>query len=176
MNKDLIMIIDVQEKLFPHIQDNEKLKENLFILVKGANLLNIDMIYTEQLPDKIGKTIPELDSELKDVPKFEKSAFSCMIDKNISKYINNQNYNKILLAGIETHICIYQTAFDLLKLNYDVEIMVDAVSSRNKINHENGIGRMNFDGAKLSTIEMMLFMKQKIAEGSNFKSLIRIVK
>ena len=176
MKKELILIVDAQEKLFSHIQDNEKLKNSLLKLVKGGILLDIDIIYTEQLPEKIGKTIPELNIELEGIQKFEKSTFSCMMNKNISKYINNQKYNKVFLAGIETHICIYQTAFDLLKLNYDVEIIVDAVSSRNKLNHKNGIGRMSVDGAKLSTVEMMLFMNQKKAEGPKFKNLIEIIK
>ncbi len=88
----------------------------------------------------------------------------------------NKKYNHFLLCGIETHVCVYQTAKDLLYLGHDVELIIDAVSSRTELNRTIGIEKTASLGGKVTTVEMLLFEKQEIALGDNFRKLIKIVK
>ena len=111
--KNLFVIIDVQ-KTCPVNDDRDNLFKNLHILVKGIKLLNIPIIWMEQLPDKIGSTIPEIKDVLIQQQPIIKDVFSCFKSKEFEQQLNNIDPNNIILAGIESHICVYQTAMDLL--------------------------------------------------------------
>ena len=174
--KTAIVLIDVQGKLAEIMHESDKLIKNIKMLIKGANLLEIPRIWTEQLPDKLGKTTKNISDLLSNQKPIIKSEFSCVKNDDFLYLLGKKNYNHFLLCGIETHVCVYQTAKDLLKLGHDVEIIADAVSSRTELNRNIGIEKMVSLGAKLTNVEMLLFEKQEIAVGEKFRELIKIIK
>jgi len=174
--KTAIVLIDVQGKLAEIMFKSVGLLNNLEKLIKGANLLEIPIIWTEQLPNKLGNTTPRISKLLEAQNPIIKSEFSCHKNATFFEFITRKKFNRFLLCGIETHICVYQTAKDLLKEGHKVEIIGDATSSRTEQNKQIGIAQMTSLGAKLTSVEMLLFEKQKIALGSKFKDLIEIIK
>lgn len=174
--KTAIVLIDIQGRLAEIMYESEQLFNNVEILIKGAKLLNIPIIWTEQLPGKLGSTTQRLSQLLSDQKPIIKSEFSCVRNDDFLNYIKKEEYNHFLVCGIETHVCVYQTVKDLLELGHDVELIADAVSSRTIQNKEIGVEKMRSLGAKLTSIEMLLFEKQEIALGDTFKELIKIIK
>ena len=174
--KTAIVLIDVQGKLAEIMYDNDELLKNLEILIKGAQLLDIPIIWTEQLPDKLGATTKQISNLLPHQKPIIKSEFSCVKNNEFSDLLKENGYNHFLLCGIETHVCVYQTAKDLLGLGHEVEIITDAVSSRTELNRNIGIEKITSLGGKVTTVEMLLFEKQEIAVGDKFRELIKIIK
>ncbi len=171
-----IVIIDVQGNLAQTMVNKIDLFRNLNILVKGAKILDIPVIWMEQLPDKLGSTIPEIRKVLSHQKPIIKNVFSCVQNDEFLSRIKELNIDHFYLAGIETHVCVYQTALDLLKLDYSVDIIVDAVSSRNALNKNIGLERINTAGGQNTTVETLLFEHQKIAEGEQFRKIIQLIK
>lgn len=172
----VLVIIDVQGKLAQIMHDRDTLFNNLHILVSGVKLLNIPIIWMEQVPDKLGSTIPEIKDVLIDQKPIIKDVFSCMKNEEFNNQIKRINPNDIILAGIESHICVYQTAMDLLEKKYNVHIVADAISSRISENKELGIERMLLEGAIKTSVEMLLFEIQGEAKGDRFRQISRLVK
>ena len=171
-----LVLIDVQGKLAQIMYDRDNLFKNLHILVSGMKLLNIPIIWMEQVPDKLGPTIPEIKDVLIDQKPISKDVFSCVKNKEFNNTINKLNPKDIILAGIESHICVYQTAMDLLEKNHNVHIVRDAISSRISKNKELGIDRMLLEGAIQTSVEMLLFEIQGEAKGERFKQISKLVK
>lgn len=176
MKDPLLVIIDVQEKLFPVIHRKDELEKQLSILVQGFQLLGKPIIYTEQTPDKLGPTLKSISKFLVDHSCIEKDTFSCMGNDMFRLTLNEIEFDTIILAGIETHICVYQTATDLIDYGYKVETVTNAVSSRFDINNKVGLERVHDAGSKLTTVELILFYLQKQAVGNRFRKLIQLVK
>ena len=174
--KTVIVLIDVQGKLAEIVHNSAKIIKNLEILIQGAKLLEIPIVWTEQLPDKLGATTNRLSELMLDQKPIIKSEFSCARNKEFLDHIESIGYNNFLICGIETHVCVYQTAKDLLKNGYGVELIADAVSSRTELNKNIGIEKMVSLGAKLTNVEMLLFEEQEVAVGENFKKLIKLIK
>ena len=174
--RKILTLIDVQEKLVPLMNNNTQLVENLVILLKGAQLLDIPIIWMEQLPDKLGPTVPEIKNIMNDQTPIIKNVFSCVNSDAYISVLNNYDPDEVILCGIETHVCVYQTAMDLLSIGKDVQVVADAVTSRKKLNHDIGLQRISEKGGLLTTYELLLFEEQKIAEGDRFKSLIQLIK
>ena len=172
----VLVIIDVQGKLAQIMHDRDTLFKNLHILVSGVKLLNIPIIWMEQVPDKLGSTIPEIKDVLIDQKPIIKDVFSCMKNEEFNNQIKRINPNDIILAGIESHICVYQTAKDLLEKKYNVHIVADAISSRISENKELGIERMILEGAMQTSVEMLLFEIQGEAKGDRFRQISKLVK
>lgn len=172
----VLVIIDVQGKLAQIMHDRDALFKNLHILVSGVKLLNIPIIWMEQVPDKLGSTIPEIKDVLIDQKPIIKDVFSCMKNEEFNNQIKRINPNDIILAGIESHVCVYQTAMDLLEKKYNVHIVADAISSRISENKELGIERMILEGAMQTSVEMLLFEIQGEAKGDRFRQISKLVK
>ena len=174
--KTAIVLIDIQGKLAEIMHESDQLFNNVETLIKGAKLLNIPIIWTEQLPDKLGSTNDRLKALLADNNPIIKSEFSCVKNSGFRTFIEQEEYNHFLICGIETHVCVYQTTKDLLDLGYNVELIADAVSSRTRLNKDIGIEKMVSLGAQLTNVEMLLFEEQEIAVGDTFRELIKIIK
>ncbi len=173
-NHTVLVVIDVQGKLAKIVQDSENFIRNLKILINGAHLLGISILWTEQTPDKLGPTIPDISKLLKGEPII-KNMFSCARDEVFMKKLEALKPHHILLAGIETHVCVLQTAKDLLE-NYDVAVVADAVSSRTEFNKQIGLDGILLAGGSQTSVESILFELQEIAEGETFRQLIKLVK
>ena len=176
MIKPCLVVIDVQEKLYPVIHKREKLIKNIEKLIKGFKLFNLPIILTEQVPENLGPTINSINN-LIEIKPIVKNSFSCVSSSQFMERIDSlKDCDGIVLAGIESHICIYQTERDLIKRDYHVEVAADAIASREKNNHILSIDRMRQNGGLMTSVEMLLFDIQKYVDSSTFKKLIRLVK
>tara|TARA_B100000214_G_scaffold373740_1_gene354735 strand:- start:1138 stop:1671 length:534 start_codon:yes stop_codon:yes gene_type:complete len=177
MRNPYLVIIDVQEKLFPAMHGKDDFLKNISLLIKGFKLFNLPIILTEQVPEKLGSTINPVLELLGDVEPIKKSSFSCASDTGFMIRTNSLTSNDgVVLAGIETHVCVYQTERDLIHRGQHVEVVTDAVTSRNKNNHSIALDRIRNNGGFLTTAEMLLFSLQQSAGDDRFKELARIIK
>ena len=176
IEKSCLVIVDVQGKLAELMDDKEAVFANIEILIKTAKTLDIPIIRCEQNPAALGRTIPQLDRLLTENRPIEKFSFSCLGDENFTDQLKAAGRKQIILCGIEAHVCIYQTAIDLLDKDYEVCVIADAVSSRTAANKQIAINRLDFEGAAISSTEMILFELLKTAKHPKFKELAKIVK
>jgi nicotinamidase-related amidase len=170
-----LIIIDVQGNLAEQMHDKTSLFKHTAMLINGASLLSLPIIWVEQLPEKLGGTHADIAKHLAG-KAFAKSSFSALGSAEIKQAIELADKTDWIVSGIEAHICVYQTARDLMAMNLKVHIATDAVSSRTKENKALGIDAMQAAGAKLTGTEMALFELQQKAEGDTFKKLIKLVK
>lgn len=172
----LLLLVDVQEKLARRMVEKEMLFENLQKIIRGAQVLEIPILWMEQNPQGLGPTIPEIAGLLQDSRPFTKISFSCCGCKDFMQTLGKLRRTQILIAGIEAHVCVYQTARDLRNWGYDIQVLTDAVSSRTAANREVGIEKMKEAGASMTSVETALFELLKVAEGPKFKEILKIVK
>jgi nicotinamidase-related amidase len=178
LKEDTVAItVDIQSKLFPSIYDNEKIERNCIKLINGLKIFEIPLIVTEQYVKGLGETIPSIKDALKeDYNPIEKMAFSCCQSKDIMKFIKDFNKTHVILFGIETHVCVMQTALDLLGLGITPVIVEDCVSSRNPNDKKMAIKRLRQDGAIITTLESLLFEICQESGTDEFKQLLKVVK
>ncbi len=178
LNKDntSLVLVDVQGKLAALMHNKEEFFSNAIKIIKGAKVLDIPIIWNEQLPDKLGPTIPEIKELLTGMSPLEKKTFSCCGNDGFSSALESTGRKQVLLIGMETHVCVYQTAVDLVSRGYDTYLVADAVSSRTQKNIELGVEAIKNAGAKITSVEMALFEMLQVAEGEKFKEIIKIVK
>lgn len=172
----VLIVVDVQGKLASLMYDKQTLFENIKKCIKGAKVLEIPILWVEQNPNGLGKTIPEIANLLGNREPIVKMSFSSYKNKDFKEALKNLNRKQVLIVGIETHVCVYQTAVDLVNADFEVSIVADAVSSRKQEDKQIGIQKMKDEGAKLTSTEMALFELQEVGEGSRFKQIIKIVK
>ncbi|ACF14018.1 isochorismatase hydrolase [Chloroherpeton thalassium ATCC 35110] len=176
LDNTALVVIDVQGKLAELMHQKESLFENLARLIQGAQILEMPIILTEQYPKGLGRTIDALSSLMPAVTPVEKITFSCCANPDFSEVLRGLHRKQLLVCGIETHICVYQTTMDLLTAGYEVHIVSDAVSSRSAHNKQLGLERMKSAGAVLTGTEMALFELLHIAQGEKFKQISKLVK
>jgi nicotinamidase-related amidase len=169
-----LLVIDVQEKLLPKIHEPERLVRNIAFLLDACKLLNVPAWVTEQYPKGLGPTVPELVKRLP-TERPEKVAFSsCAISSMVEGFHRGGRPN-VLVAGMETHVCVMQTVLDLLALGFRVFVAVDAVGCRYPIDHDTALRRMEQVGAIPVTSEMAVFELTGAAGTPVFKEISRLV-
>ena len=171
-----LVVVDVQGKLAQLMYDKDVLFKNIQTLIKAAKILDIPVVWCQQCPKALGPTVPEISEFLVDIKPINKTAFSCCGDEQFNIRLNELSRKQVLLCGIETHVCIYQTAVDLLGKGFPVDVIANAVSSRTKENRKVALKRMSAEGVKISSVEMALFELLKTAEHPNFKEIARLIK
>lgn len=171
-----LVIVDVQGKLATLMYEKEIFFGNMVTVIEGAKTLEIPILWNEQLPDKLGPTIPEIKAILADKSPLVKKTFSCCGNPDFVSALEKTGRKQVLLTGMETHVCVYQTAVDLIEAGYEVYLVADCVSSRTAENREVGIQAIRDLGAKISCIEMAFFEMLGVAEGDKFKKIIKIIK
>lgn len=176
MDDAALVIVDVQGKLATLMHEKERFFSNIVTITRGAWELGLPILWNEQLPDKLGPTIPELKEVLPGMEPMVKNTFSCWGNGEFVKKLKATGCHQVILTGMETHVCVYQTAADLLANGYEVYLVGDAVSSRSAENKQIGIEAIRDLGAKLTSVEMCLFEMLQVAEGEKFKKIIKIVK
>ena len=176
VDNTVLVVVDIQEKLTRVMSDKEALVENAVKLVRGANVLGVPVICTEQNPKGLGPTIPELRDLMSDVTPVSKFSFSCCGEKTFMTELDKHDREFVLACGIESHVCLYQTVADLIDLGYEVDVVSDVVSSRTPENRRIGLDKCKEYGAWMSGVEMALFELLQVAEGEKFKEIIKIVK
>ncbi len=172
----VLLVVDIQEKLFRAMHDQDSLLAASEKMIKGANVLEIPIIWTEQNPNGLGPTLPNFVSLLKPELRVSKMSFSCCGEPAFIRLLNSLERGQVLLMGIESHVCVYQTGMDLLQMDREVQVITDCVSSRTLENRLIGIEKLKMSGAKISSAEMSLFEMLKAAEGPKFKEMLKVVK
>jgi len=170
------LIIDIQEKLFPHVNDHDKLLLNVKKLIAGLEALDIPVVTTQQYTKGLGPTLSEISSCFKNFRFHEKLSFSCCDDEEFMKALKPLNKEYIIICGIETHVCVLQTAIDLIEEDYTPVIVEDCVGSRNENDKKIAIERMRQEGAIIVTYESILFELCRFAGNDQFKLISKIVK
>jgi nicotinamidase-related amidase len=171
-----LVIVDVQERLWPVISDKERVAEKCATLLQGAALLRVPAIVTEQYPKGLGPTIPTVAEHLGDAAVIEKTAFSCWGEEAFRTKLQETGRREIILAGMETHVCVLQTVLDLLAAGRSVHLVADAVGSRNLRDYEVALRRMEQAGALPATTEMVLFQLLRDARAPEFKAVQKLIK
>lgn len=171
----VLVVVDVQGKLAQIVDESEFVINSIVKVVKGANVLEVPILWLEQYPKGLGPTMQVIANEIKGEP-IEKITFSAYETEEFRQQLEALGRKKVLIAGIETHICVYQTAAQLLAAGYEVEVLADCVSSRTNGNREVGLQKMLQLGAKITSVEMALFEMQQNAKGEQFKAISSIIK
>tara|TARA_Y100001968_G_scaffold217938_1_gene200581 strand:+ start:61036 stop:61599 length:564 start_codon:yes stop_codon:yes gene_type:complete len=171
----LLLIIDVQEKLIKAILNKDHIIFNIKKLIEVTRILNMDILFSEQNPEKLGNTLNELSNEYQD-KIFSKKKFSCANFHKLNEVLESHPIKNILLCGIETHVCIQQTALELKSKGYNIFICVDAVGSRNPIDHNIALKRLEYSGAILSTTESSIFELCGTSDREEFRLISSVIK
>ncbi len=172
----VLLVVDIQGKLAQIMYERDALLTNVKKMIRGAQVLGVPIIWVEQNPQGLGPTVPEIRELLVGLSPLDKFSFSCCGEKSFLERLESLGRRQVLLAGIEAHVCIYQTAMDLLAAGYEVQIVADAVSSRTRENREIALTKMRDLGAVMTSTECALFELLRVAKGPKFKEILQIVK
>jgi len=173
-----LVVVDIQEKLLPPIFNKEMLVKNSQLLIRLAKILSIPLMATTQYSKGLGSTVPEIAALLEDVPAIDKLEFGCFgsgVFRSRLKSLPGKR-NTVLLCGMETHICVMQTALGALNEGYLVHVASDAVGSRAEWNWQVGLERMKAAGAVISSTEMMMYELLRCSGTPQFKELLPYLK
>lgn len=176
IENSLVLIIDIQEKLLNAAFNKEQILKNSSIIVSAANILDITILATEQYPKGLGNTVSDINKNIKKENIYEKSSFSALDNDELKNRLAGLNKNQIILFGIETHICVNQTAQALIKQGYNVYMISNASGSRFESEHLAGINRIEKCGGNILTTEIALFELLKTAAHPNFKAVQNLIK
>ena len=172
----LLIAIDIQERLLPAIHDGARVQRNADILLQAANILQIPALLTEQYPKGLGGTVPQIRAAAGDSPVLEKMHFSAWRDDDIRAHIERLRRPSVVLAGIEAHVCVLQTALDMTEAGCRVTVVADAISSRHPDSARVARDRMAAASITIATTEMCLFEWLGTASHPAFKTLSGLIK
>ena len=177
-DKTALIVVDIQEKLLPPIFQKDQLVRNAQLLIRLASILNMPAIVTTQYAKGLGNTVPEVSSLLPEVRAIDKVMFSCFGSDVFCSMLKRLpgNRNTVLLCGMESHICVMQTALGALREGYLVHVATDAVSSRSEWNWKMGLERMRAAGAILSSTEMAIYELLRSSGAPEFKEMLKHLK
>ena len=177
-NDCALVVIDIQEKLLPPIDNKDELVRNSQLLIRLANLLKIPTFVTTQYAKGLGGTVPEIASLLDGTGAHDKLEFSCFGSEPFCADMKSlpSNRNTVLLCGMEAHICVMQTALAALNRGYLVHVPADAIGSRTEANRKIGIRRMEAAGAVISSTEMMMYELMRASGTPVFKEMLKHLK
>lgn len=175
--KDIVtVIIDIQQKLFPVIDNRDMLLVQTKKLIEGSVLFEIPLITTFQYIKGLGEETKELKESLRNATRIEKITFSCMDDEVFRKALERTGRGTVLIAGIESHICVQQTVLDLLEYGYLPVVVCDCIGSRNPYDKQIALLRMQEAGAVITTCEAILYEICQRADHQAFKALLKLIK
>ena len=175
-NESLLLIIDVQERLVNALNKNVIVSKTE-TLTKAAKILEIPIIATQQYPKGLGLIVESVKQHFApDTPIIDKTSFSAVKEEGFMQVLKSFNKKQIVICGIETHVCVHQTAADLIENGFEVYVVKDACASRNKYEFKQGIECMCSNGAKISCLEIVLFEWLKDAKHSHFREIQKLIK
>ncbi|MCS6886252.1 MAG: hydrolase [Acidobacteriota bacterium] len=172
--RTILLVIDLQARLLEVMHAKDELVKNVNKLIAGAKVLGLPLLVSEQYPRGLGHTYQEI--QLPDGTEvFEKLCFSCFLSEQMNERIRQLQPRSLILAGIESHICVFKTALDAISQGYEVHIAADAVSSRKPYDKEIALQRLRLVGAYIATVEMLLFQLIDAAGNDEFRALSKII-
>jgi len=170
------LIIDIQEKLHPHIYKHDIISRNVITLIQGLKILNVPVILTQQYTKGLGDTVPDIKQAMGDFTPIEKNSFSCCDEPAFMETLNRLGKKYIIIGGTEAHVCILQTTIDLIEKSYIPVVVENCISSRKNRDKKTAVDRMRQEGAIITTYESVLFELTRYAGTSQFKEISRLVK
>lgn len=174
--QSILVIVDVQARLAPHVLGAEGLERRCIALVKGAQVLGVPVLATEHCAEAIGATLPSIAGLLAPAQVIGKRHFSAMDEAALPRALGESGRRQVLVAGMEAHVCVMQTALGILAAGYDTRIVVDAVGSRREADSAAAIARMLAAGAGQVSTEMLLFEWLANADHPGFRKILALVK
>jgi nicotinamidase-related amidase len=170
------LVIDVQEKLFRVIDGGDRMLERILILLEGLKMLGIPVLLTEQYPKGLGKTVAPVGKVLGNSRPVEKMVFSCCDEPEFQNRLKATSRKTVIICGIEAHVCVLQTVADLRQEGYLPVVIADGTGSRNPVDKQVALERMQAEGALISTMESILFELVRKAGTDLFRAISRLVK
>ena len=175
-DKTIAFVIDFQERIFPAIHEHEKLTKNVPLLIDGLKALEIPLLVTEQYVKGLGPTIPEIATTLDGIDRIEKASFSCCDEPRFMMELASSGKEFVIIAGIESHVCVLQTVIDLQQNGYHPVVVEDCISSRKPNDKLMALERMRREGVIITTYEAILFELLRYSGGDTFKTISKLVK
>ena len=174
--RSALLVVDVQERLWAVMRERQLLAERIGIAIRGCRLLQVPVFLTEQYPRGLGPTIAPIREALEDLQPLVKMTFSCCGLTELPQALKQKGIEQVILAGIEAHVCVLQTALDLIAGGFQVHLLADAVTSRHPVDEEIALRRLSRQGVVLSTVETALFELMTTAEAPEFKEISKLIK
>ena len=173
----VLVVVDVQPTFLDPVWEKSRVLERSKFLIECANLLEVPIIATEQYPDRMGRTDPKLLAALDNRQStIAKMSFSCWGEREFVRALERHKRAQVVMVGIETHICVTQSAHDLMDEDIDVIVCADAVSARSEMMHDTGLRRMADEGAAIAHTESVVYEWMQTAEHPAFKEVLKLVK
>ncbi len=172
----VLLVVDVQTKLLPTIHAADALASRCQLAIKAATGLGIPVVFTEQVPEKLGPTVPAIRACAPDAPAFAKTAFSGLSDGVVTKQLRALDCEHVLICGLETPVCVYQTALNALAEDFQVTVLTDAVGARRPADAEACLRSLSAAGVHLLPVETVLYALLHDAGHPFFKTLTQLVK
>ncbi len=170
------LVIDIQEKLFPHMDQKNEMLRKCLTLMQGLQLLGVPVLVTEQYPKGLGSTVDEVKSKVVTFNPIGKISFSCCGEPAFTDSLDKLGRRWIVICGIEAHVCVLQTVIDLVESGYNPVVLADCISSRNPMDMRWAIERMRLEGAIISTSESILLELTRVAGSDEFRAISRLIK
>lgn len=171
-----LLIVDIQEKIATVMLHRQRVIDNTLKLIRACQILDVPVFITEQYPQGLGATEPAIKEALQGVTPPTKLTFSCCRVHGLMDQFREKDVEQIIIVGIETHVCVQQTALDLLSQDFQVHVLKDCVSSRREVDFETALQRMQAAGVIISTMEAALFELLEQAGTPEFKEVAKLVK
>ena len=171
-----LLVVDIQEKILAVMENPKQVVENAVKLIKGFQILERPIYVTEQYPEGLGSTVDPVKKALGEYEAMEKLTFSCCGIDDFSHTIRSQKIDQLVVCGIEAHVCVWQTAMDLLADRFHVSVVRDATSSRKAEDGKSALAQMESQGVHVTTTEMVLFELLRKAGTDHFKKISKLIK
>lgn len=171
-----LLVVDVQEKLMQVMGRKERVIDNIIKLLQLSKLFTLPVIITEQYPKWLGSTLPDIIEHLPSYEPITKLHFNCCDVEAFNKRLNSEGLRNIIVTGVESHICIFQTCVSILEKGYQVHVPQDAVDSRTEENWRVGLELMKKAGALITSTETLIYQILKKAGTNEFKKMLKIIK
>jgi nicotinamidase-related amidase len=170
------LVIDIQERLVPVMEESEQLIQNSTKLIQGLQILGLPILVTQQYTKGLGETVAEIKSVFNDFKYIEKRDFSCFDEPVVAEKLAISGVKNVIICGIESHVCVLQTAIDLKTAGYNPVVVMDCVSSRSFDNIDLASERFRFEGIMMTSMESILFELTRSSAASEFKEISKLMK
>lgn len=171
-----VIVVDIQGKLARVVSDSPQLISNCMKLIQGAQALNLPIVWLEQNPEKLGNTVDEISTLLSEQAAIPKFTFDACAEPDFIDTVKSSGKTSWLVCGIEAHICVYQTAFHLKQLDYDVHLVTDCIASREEANKHLAISRLFNSGITITGLEMCLYELVRDCRAPEFKEILNLIR
>lgn len=170
------LVIDIQERLLPAMAEQESFLHHTKILIEGLQTIGLPLLVTQQYTKGLGETVEEIKSIIKDFNPIEKRDFSCCDETNVEEQLKANDAKNVIICGIESHVCVLQTAVDLKESGYNPVVVMDCVSSRSLDNVDLAAERFRYEGIMMTSCESILFELTRSSAAEEFQAISKLVK